>query len=207
MALFHRKKKQEEEQTPELPDDAFAFDDDAESITADLPTDEPEEEEEETASETPEEALARFRATHPYADRRATGEDLEGEDTPRPRPLAELDAQSEEEKAERKRKRKHKRRGDADDAGSVFYQVRRAIRAAITAAFFLLVIMIAASYFISDIPFLQLPEELVAKVVTPVQSYFSGATGAVADYLRKLKLRATLEEAYEAVVAENEQLA
>ena len=57
-----------------------------------------------------------------------------------------------------------------------------------------------------DVLMLQAPENAVSRAMTPVQSVFSNITESVAGYLRKLKLRANLEEEYNKLRAENEQL-
>ena len=53
---------------------------------------------------------------------------------------------------------------------------------------------------------LAMPGKAVAGVVTPVQSLFSRVVDAVADYLYKLKLRATIELEYNNLKQENETL-
>lgn len=60
---------------------------------------------------------------------------------------------------------------------------------------------------ITGSPILTAPEEAVQAVVTPVQSGFSGVVNSVIEYLRKLKLRVTLESEYNKVKQENERLA
>ncbi len=57
-----------------------------------------------------------------------------------------------------------------------------------------------------EVGILGAPESAISSAVTPVQSFFSGLTEAVAGYFRGMKLRANIEAAYNAVVAENEQL-
>ena len=59
---------------------------------------------------------------------------------------------------------------------------------------------------LTNISIFEVPELLVARVITPLQSAFSTATEGVAGYLRTLKLRANLEEEYNKLRAENEQL-
>ena len=54
---------------------------------------------------------------------------------------------------------------------------------------------------------LRLPETVVSNSVGPVQNFFSGLSEYVFGYFRDLKYRANLEEQYQKVVAENEQLA
>ena len=80
------------------------------------------------------------------------------------------------------------------------------IKIAVSAALFLLIVIIAAANYVPDLSALGVPRSVITYVVEPVQSAFSGITGSVSDYLRRLKLRSTLEEAYEELRAENEQL-
>ena len=58
-----------------------------------------------------------------------------------------------------------------------------------------------------DTSILQLPEKAVSASIGPVQEFFSGATEAVAGYFRQLKYRANLEERYNDLRAQNEELA
>ncbi len=53
---------------------------------------------------------------------------------------------------------------------------------------------------------LQLPQEAVAGVMTPVESAFSAVTNKVVEYLRGVKLRSNIELSYNEVTAANEQL-
>ena len=57
-----------------------------------------------------------------------------------------------------------------------------------------------------EVSALEVPENTISNVVTPVQSFFSGVTDSVVAYLRSLKLRANIENEYNALRAENEQL-
>ena len=50
------------------------------------------------------------------------------------------------------------------------------------------------------------PENVISRIVTPIQSFFSKISSAVIDYFYDLKYRSNLEEAYEQLRAENEQL-
>ena len=59
---------------------------------------------------------------------------------------------------------------------------------------------------IPSAPLLGLPENAIGNVVTPVQNFFSGLTETFTGYFRSLKLRANLENEYNALRAENEQL-
>ena len=56
------------------------------------------------------------------------------------------------------------------------------------------------------VPGLDIPENTIGSVVTPVQDFFSGLTEAVFGYFRSMKLRANIEAEYNALRAENEQL-
>lgn len=74
---------------------------------------------------------------------------------------------------------------------------------------FVLVMTVAAYVFhrISpSTPGLGIPENVIGSVVTPVQNFFSGLTEAVFGYFRSMKLRANIENEYNALRAENEQL-
>ena len=55
-------------------------------------------------------------------------------------------------------------------------------------------------------PHLDIPENTIGSVVTPVQDFFSGLTESVFGYFRSMKLRANIEAEYNALRAENEQL-
>ena len=55
-------------------------------------------------------------------------------------------------------------------------------------------------------PYLDMPENAISAVVSPVQSFFSGLTETVFGYFRSMKLRANIEEEYKKVLAENEEL-
>ena len=45
-------------------------------------------------------------------------------------------------------------------------------------------------------PYLDMPENAISAVVSPVQSFFSGLTETVFGYFRSMKLRANIEEEY-----------
>lgn len=68
---------------------------------------------------------------------------------------------------------------------------------AIMLALLVVIVSMIASQFFPDFTFLDAPRQMVARVITPVQKTFAGATDAVVEYLRKLKYRSTLEEEYE----------
>lgn len=66
----------------------------------------------------------------------------------------------------------------------------------VTALLLVIVMMIAASFF-PDLGFLNAPRQLVARLITPIQNGFAGATDGVVNYLRKLKLQDNLMYEYE----------
>ena len=70
----------------------------------------------------------------------------------------------------------------------------------LTAAFYIL------HRIVPDFSILGAPENAISTMVTPVQSFFSGITESVAGYFRTLKLRSNIENEYNALRAENEQL-
>ncbi len=79
----------------------------------------------------------------------------------------------------------------------------------LTAITVVLLLSIAAYIFhrISpDTPGLGKPESLISRIVTPVQSLFSGVSETFAGYFRSMKIRASLEEEYNKLREENEQL-
>ncbi len=51
-----------------------------------------------------------------------------------------------------------------------------------------------------------LPEKVIVSVVAPIQKFFSSATDYVVNYMARVKLRANIEQAYNEVVALNDQL-
>ncbi len=80
---------------------------------------------------------------------------------------------------------------------------------ALIAVTFALILLSAAYIFhriIPEAPLLGDSETLIGEAVTPVQSFFSSVTEAVAGYFRSIKLRANIEAEYNALRAENEQL-
>ena len=92
-------------------------------------------------------------------------------------------------------------------------KIRRAhpvLRGIILAVVTLLLLSCVASYIFRRLPgapsALDLPEKAIGTAITPVQDFFSGLTETVFGYFRSMKLRANIEEEYNALRAENEQL-
>lgn len=74
---------------------------------------------------------------------------------------------------------------------------------------FVLLLIIASFIFSGiypDVEVLNKPQSFISRIVTPVQSLFSGVTDIFGDFFRSQKLKANIEAEYNAVVAENEQL-
>lgn len=58
-----------------------------------------------------------------------------------------------------------------------------------------------------DLAIMKMPGTAVARILSPVQGFFSSMTGGLADYFVTLKRRSGLESAYNDLLAENETLA
>lgn len=89
-------------------------------------------------------------------------------------------------------------------------QSRRVLRRVLLIGLALvLVALVAFRIFglITGNPILTAPEQAIESAVTPVQSGFSAVVDGVVGYLRKLKLRVTLESEYNRLKQENERLA
>ncbi len=86
----------------------------------------------------------------------------------------------------------------------------RLLRGLILAAITVVLLLTVAAYVFHrispDTPGLGKPESLISRIVTPIQSLFSGISESFAGYFRTLKIRATLEDEYNKLREENEQL-
>ena len=86
----------------------------------------------------------------------------------------------------------------------------RVLRGLALGAITLALLLTVAAYIFHRIspetPLLGEPESLISRIVTPVQSVFSGLTETFAGYFRSMKLRANLENEYNRLREENEQL-
>lgn len=179
MALFG-KKKQPDHTVPTQPDMQQEIYDDLESITADLPG------EEQTTQEVPftEEHEAPIHRSRPYH----TAEE--------PRST---------------QKKAHKEKGTKqDEAARVPKRFRTIVQWAISGLLIFGIIFMVLSNF-ADVELLgirpfEVPAKLISGFVTPLQNGFTSLTSFAADYFSSLKLRSALEEAYNQVVAENEEL-
>ncbi len=103
-----------------------------------------------------------------------------------------------------------KKRQPVDTMGRRPRKEHRGLRAlALTVVTIVLILFIAAYIFHridSNIPFLDKPEILISRVVSPVQSFFSRVTDTTVGFIRSWRMRDDLEERYMAEVARNEQL-
>ncbi len=200
----------------------YSFHDDLESIIADLPTEAPspsaalqDDTPEETMTDTPEEALRKFREQHGYHEPAADGGSV-----PAPRRLRKKSEDDEPTKKRRfpffRRKKKRKADNPAEDedrprgifsrlSQKAFDRIRTLVLVLITLIFLGMLVLIGLSNFV-DMSLLNIPESVVARVITPLQGAFSWATDSIAGYLRQVKLVTTLEEAYTQLREENERL-
>ena len=174
------RKAPQEELTPVYDDLIY---DGLDSIRRDLPREEAAGEEGD--SDTPERALSKLEA-----EVNPDGDDQEDDASPR-RKHKKKEHPPVEEKRERKQ---------------VPARLRQVVLVLITLAILGTLVMMLLARIMPEVSLLQAPEEAVSRAVTPVQSVFSNITESVAGYLRKLKLRANLEEEYNKLRAENEQL-
>ena len=85
-------------------------------------------------------------------------------------------------------------------------RIRKIIGLAVIAILALTIVAMIASQFFPDIKMFDAPRRMVSKIITPVQKSFSGVTDAVAEYLRKLKYRSTLEEEYTKLLEQVDEL-
>ena len=84
--------------------------------------------------------------------------------------------------------------------------IRGIILTLVTLSLLLAVISFVFHRIYENTPGLDIPENAIGSVVTPVQDFFSGLTETVFGYFRSMKLRANIEAEYNALRAENEQL-
>ena len=182
---------------PEAPqNDAPVYDDfiydGLDSIRRDLPDAEPSSDNADDAgigqSDTPEQALSKLQAEmNPPEDDDEEGEEI----VPGVRKRKKKFKPNVEEK--RARKSDHSR-----------------LRSVVLALISLLVLaflgLMLLARIMPDVSLLQAPEGALSRILTPVQTVFSGITESVAGYMRTLKLRANIEAEYNRLRAENEQL-
>ena len=209
--MFGRKKKKKQEELKpiplQMPEETDLPEEDLASITACLPRHDEEPPQEETQSMTPEEALAALRLSQPQDE-----EPDEDEEEParrrtnpgrkmrpkrsrvEPAPEDHLADSEEEEETLARRHPALRRFG--------YFFITLALLACVIAT-------ILTQVFDRDTTVYQvaeMPAETVTAAMTPIQSFFASITNSVVGYVRTLKRRANIEEAYNAVVARNEEL-
>lgn len=228
------KRGNQEETLPTYGD--FSYDDTLDAITADLPQDKPEipddpfseDDPESSVSDTPEEALAKFRREKGYDE---TDEERLQKRTPRVLRQSMIDDADNAEFSNAEKPSKRKKRADSTERKGRWGRKGRSederdthdgsapegsnwarviIMTLITVTLIVTILAMGLSYFITGddalAKVLNLPENAVSAVVSPVQGSFSWLTELIADHFRTIKLRSRLEEAYEELRAENERL-
>ena len=194
MARF-RSRRPEKEEKPVVSDD-FIYDEPSEP----------------SASETPDEALAKLRGKPVEEPSAAPADEAPGTDSDQ---AADDSGAADEKPAARPKRVTSSGIVLGDDLKPVSapkrerrsHPVLRGI--GLTLVTLVLVFAVAAYVFhriYPSVPVLDAPENAIASVVTPVQTLFSSVTESVVSWLRSLKLRANLEQEYENLRAENEQL-
>ena len=97
-----------------------------------------------------------------------------------------------------------------EPVGKVRYRSHPVLRRIILVIITLVLLVTAGAYILHRIvpgtAVLGAPENAVSSVMTPIQTFFSGITESIAGYFRSMKLRSNIENEYNALRAENEQL-
>ena len=200
MARFRPLKKKKENDRPLMKDD-FIYDEPVDTGA-------------EAASDTPEEALRKLRKQQGLEER-------EPEDFAKVSEGVRDSSYPENDSAEREPVSDFRDRlGDFTSPDEDNLQPVRArrrahrghptLRVIIMVLITTVLVMLSGAYIfhriIPDAPLLGDAEVAVGSAVTPVQGFFSSITEAVAGYFRSMKLRANIENEYNALRAENEQL-
>ena len=196
MSARRRLERKTEDRRPVVADD-FIYDDPltpGQNETADEP-----------ASDTPEEAVRKLRRKRPES----LPEDISSEV-----PSGDSDsgdgASSEQGKVYSSGIMLDENLQPIHESGKKTRRAHPVIRGFILVTVTLALILAVASYVFHRIspstPGLDLPENAIGSVVTPVQDFFSGLTEAVFGYFRSMKLKANIEAEYNTLRAENEQL-
>ncbi len=167
------------------------FTDTLESITRDLPNSSVSsaETDEEPMSDTPEEAMAAF------LKQRAAEEEKPKKSKKKNRGFF-LRRHSSREKSEKE---------DNLELSKESPRLRRNIMLFIT-IFLATSLIVTGIYETRDVSLFAKVPETVADTVSPVQNFFSGVTEGIASFIRRIKFWYNLEEAYNALREENEQL-
>ncbi len=178
--------------------DDFIYNDPVESVPVDS-----------ASSDTPEEALRKFqdgRAAEPSGQESSA----ESSESAAENYLGRKDASAQPWVSSSGIILDGNKRQPVDTMGHRPRREHRGLRAlALTVVTVVLILFIAAYIFHridSSIPYLDKPEILISRVVSPVQSFFSRVTDTAVGFIRSWQMRDDLEERYMAEVARNEQL-
>lgn len=138
-----------------------------------------------------------YAAASENADEQDQGKEEEGEEkeTVRPRTPPRRPAAPKASRAKKKKNQDDERRGF----------LRTLIIICVCFILFLMVGLMVLSNFVSH-PLLALPRKWVTSIMTPVQNVFSDVTDSVVDYLRKLKVRGSIEDAYAEALSRIDEL-
>ncbi len=215
---------------PFLPDpDEYAFDDDLESVTGKLPTEEeymPLEEPEEEPPETPvSEGTNRIGirmigmrgSDEDPGDEFGPAYDADDEDDLTAPGHAARRGREEEDAADsmdesapilRTKSKKQQVLDAPVKPKTPFIKAMRIILSVSVTLVLLLCLgaMLLSRTMIPDNKLLQLPEAAVSTAIEPAQNFFSGIVDKFAAYFRQLKMRENLEQAYIDLLAKNEEL-
>ena len=223
--------KDTQRKNPFLPDpDEYDFDDDLDSVTRNLPTEEeylpkePEAVVEAPVTEGTNRIGVRMIGLKPSAadlagDEFSPAYDEEDEDdltAPRrvSRNVRREEPEDEDEDAApvvrtktRKQQRVLQQAQEQQQKKPKSSTLRIVVSILITLALLLVMgMMLLSRTMMPDLSLLQLPEAAVSSSLGPVQGLFGGAVDGIADYFRRVKLRANLEQAYVDLLHENEEL-
>lgn len=233
MAKRHPAKDQQKK-NPFLPDpDEYDFDDDLDSVTRNLPTEEdylPPEDDEEEADEPVTEGISRsgvrMIGLKPAADEPSDEEDFDftpaddtddaDDDLTAPRRTTS-DAADDPAPVTRTRTKKQMRhllseKEKKDRKGKKAKKsrgsgLRLALLITVTTLLLLIIgMMLLSRTMMPDAALLKAPEEAVSGALAPVQGFFSGIVDDIAGYFRRVKLRDNLEQAYIDLLSVNEEL-
>ena len=222
--------KDTKRKNPFLPDpDEYYFDDELESVTRNLPTEEeylPQEEQSEPEPQPLTEGTnrigVRMIGLKPTADDVIDEEEDDftpaydaGDDDDltaprRSRSVADPDLPDDDDDAPvtRTRTKKQQRQLQSTQERKPKGKKLRIIISILVTGVLLLIIgmMMLSRTMMPDTAFLKAPESAISSVVSPAQGFFTGFVDNIADYFRKIKLRENLEQAYVDLLAENEEL-
>jgi len=190
--------------------------DDRPLVKDDFIYDEPEEKDNEVSSDTPEEAIRKFRSRNSRNQEEAHDDLAESFSYSAEKEHTDAeDISPQTEKPDFRDRLGDFTPPDEDNLQPIRAR-RRANRGHPTLRLVILILItvvlvsLSGAYIfhriVPDLPLLGDAEVLIGESVTPVQGFFSSLTESLFGYFRSLKLRANIEQEYNALRAENEQL-